>query len=133
MIENDFAEGNVQGAARSAAFNISGRTSDTFRTIAGVRAARKFEFRKMLLIPEIHGNWTHEWLDNPHSLQARFIGVPGAAFNIIDRLLPDDGGEIGVGVTAYKNEMAFNFHYATEFGRSDFINHTFDFGLKVNF
>ena len=75
---------------------------------------------------EVVADLPHEWLDNPQTLQAQFTGISGSAFNIIDRELPDDGGNIGAGITAYQNEMAFNINYELEFGRSSLINHVFD-------
>jgi fibronectin-binding autotransporter adhesin len=129
LIEDDFTERGAQ----SANLMIAGRTTDSFRTIAGLRAAKQFQFKKMMIVPEAHAKWTHEWLDNPQTLQAQFTGIPGPAFSTINRELPDDGANVGFGITGYQNEMAFNISYQSEFGRSDLINHVFDIGLKMSF
>ena len=86
-----------------------------------------------MVVPEAHLKWTHEFLDNPQTLLAEFQNIPGGSFQIIDRKLPDDGGSIGVGITGYQNQMAFNINYQYEFGRSDYKSHVFDVGLKINF
>ncbi|MGV7222156.1 MAG: autotransporter domain-containing protein [Nitrospinales bacterium] len=128
VIEDGFTETNA-GAAN---LMLSGRTTHSFRSVAGVRVARQIQLKSMLLVPEAHGRWTHEWLDNSHTIQAQFINIPSAAFNITNRKLSDDGGNLGASLTAYKNEMAFNISYNTEF-RGELLSHAFDVGLKLNF
>jgi uncharacterized protein with beta-barrel porin domain len=126
-------DGFVERGAGAANLVIDGRTTDSFRTIAGLRAAKQFQFKTLMIVPEAHAKWTHEWLDNPQTLQAQFTGITGPAFGIVSRELPDDGANVGFGITGYQHEMAFNISYQSEFGRSDFINHVFDIGLKMSF
>ncbi|MGR8932237.1 MAG: autotransporter domain-containing protein [Gammaproteobacteria bacterium] len=131
LFEDDYLEHGA-GAAN---LKIEGKDRSSLRSTLGLRAAMMLDLDgDQIVIPEVHGGWAHEVLDNEYTLNAQFQGLQNGSFNIHGRNLGNDSAYLGAGITAKLNKNAlFTLRYDADVGRNDYLNHVANLNLVLRF
>jgi outer membrane autotransporter protein len=128
-------EAYSETGAGVANMSFADNTTDSLRTVLGVRMAQRLDLTESItIVPEVHLGWAHQWLDNAHSVTASFVGGGTGGVNIINRPLPDASANIGTALAVLLGEKtALTATYDADFGRSDFVTHIVNVDVDFHF
>jgi len=87
-----------------------------------------------VLMPLLSANWQHEYKNNSRNTTGSVVAQPSA--NVVVRTNnPDrDYGNVGVGVSAtFRGGKSAFLHYEEVVGLSNFTNHSFNAGFRLEF
>ena len=62
------------------AVNFGKQNIESLTSTLGVQSAYTFSFPWGVLIPQVRGEWHHQFLDGQRQVQANFVSVPGSSF-----------------------------------------------------
>jgi autotransporter-associated beta strand protein/T5SS/PEP-CTERM-associated repeat protein len=125
----------TETGADSLDLSLGQQDADSLRTTLGGRVAYTWHLSQNLtLVPEIRMLWLHEFLDNPHSIDAALDGGAGQAFGF-DTADPSRDSVFagaGVGLRLGRAWTASAF-YNVNFGNPDFTNNIVSLSLGLSF
>jgi len=127
-------DGSVESGAGAADLDFNGTNTDSLTSSFGARAALRLETeREGVFVPEAHGIWQHEYLDDRAKVGVAFADTPGGRFTIVSSRFGADTGLLGVGVTnEWSRDVSLFVNYDAQL-QSNFTSHTISAGLRVKF
>jgi len=119
--------------AGDVSLEIAGRQVDSLRTALGLRMFRRFDLGKRVsLLPEVWGGWSHEFLDKNRTEVARYIGQT-ESFLVQGTRTARDGGVVDAGLSLFLgDQLSLRAGYIGQFRSSDTV-HSLTFGLRMRF
>src|SRR5271167_2675410 len=93
-------DGSVESGAGAADLDFNGTDTDSLTSSVGARASLRIDTEKNgVFVPEAHGIWQHEYLDDRAKVGVAFTESPGGRFTIVSSRFGADTGLLGVGVS----------------------------------
>jgi outer membrane lipase/esterase len=127
--------GYTESGANGLDLHIKKQTEESLLTVLGGRLAYALSAPFGVLVPAVHGEWRHEFLNDQRSIRAQFANDP---FNTVFRIPTDDPDRdyfaVGAGVSAAfaKGAAAF-LEFETVLGLRSVTNHNFTAGVRFEF
>ena len=116
--------------------HVQSRRNDGLENFVGLRIARNIKLAdsRIEIAPEIHGEWSREWLQTNRDIRGSFVGLGDAAFTVHGDSRAREEWSTGVGVVATLNErLRFELQYDFQKGRDRVRSHAILGGLKWSF
>ncbi len=116
--------------------HLKSRRSDGLENFVGLRVARPVRFAdsRVVIAPEIHGEWSREWLNQNRDIRGSFVGLGNAAFTVQGDHRSQQEWSTGVGLVATVDErLRFEVQYDFQKGRDHVRSHAVLGGLKWTF
>ena len=82
-LRGDYMNLDIDGYSESGspfAVNFGKQNIESLTSTLGVQSAYTFSFPWGVLIPQVRGEWHHQFLDGQRQVQANFVSVPGSSF-----------------------------------------------------
>ncbi len=127
--------GYTESGADGLNLKVNSQTVESLLTVLGGRLSYAFSLPFGVLVPQLRGEWRHENLNGPYSIQAQFANDP---FNTIFSIPTDSPDRnyfaLGASISALlaKNVSAF-FDFETILGLQNVSNYGFTAGIRVSF
>ncbi len=128
---NDYIETGNSGTEQA----VSGTTTTSLTSVLGLRASQAFGMSWGVLVPQIRGEWIHEF-DGARSSASSFTAAAGLGVTplLITDTVVHDYGKIGLSVTAVlPHGLMPYFDYEALVGDQHFSQHIFTAGLRMEF
>ena len=105
---------------------------DSLQTALGAQISYAFSTPSAVLVPQVRGEWRHEFMNDSRSITARYTSDP---FNTVFTVPTDDPDRdffaVGVGMSAvFARGVGAFVHYETVLGLRDFSHHDVRVGLR---
>ncbi len=108
-------------------------TGKSLQSRLGARLSGEWASGGVRWIPEIRGEWRHEFEDNPAWIQASLVGLPNDPFVTVGSHVGRDAAVVGAGITAQlANGWGFYLDYQGAFA-SGYTSHIAQGGVRVKF
>jgi outer membrane autotransporter protein len=126
---NPYTEASTAGVGNQ----ISGTTITSLTSVLGARASYAMGMSWGVLIPQVRGEYIHEF-EGARQSASSFIADPTAAAIVIPGEVSHDYGKIGVSLTAVlPHGLLPYFDYEGLVGYQHFSQHIFTAGLRMEF
>jgi uncharacterized protein with beta-barrel porin domain len=114
---------------------IEDQTAESLLTVLGARLAHAFGTPIGVVVPQVRGEWRHEFLNNSQLIRAKFANDP---FNVVFTIPTDrpdrDYFAVGAGVSSvFRKGIAAFLDYETLLGLRNVVNHSFTAGVRLEF
>jgi uncharacterized protein with beta-barrel porin domain len=108
---------------------------DSFQSAVGAALAYSLSLPFGVLVPQIHGEWRHEFLNNDRPITAKYTADPFNTFFAIPTDRPDRNFfAVGAGLSlVLAQRVSAFFNYETILGLRDVTHHDFWAGVRVEF
>jgi outer membrane autotransporter protein len=118
--------------------NVGRQDVDSLRTKLGFHVTRPFTWDSIKFTPEMHASWYHECLDDTDGVSTSVPGAPAlGSFVVTTNPQGRDFALVGAGLSAnpaeFHNNVTFFLNYDAQVGHADYIAHTMNGGIRVNF
>ncbi|MGE0667935.1 MAG: autotransporter domain-containing protein [Sphingomonadales bacterium] len=108
-------------------------TGKSLQSRLGARLSGEWGSGNVRWIPEIRGEWRHEFEDNPAWIQSSLVGLPDDPFVTVGSHVGRDLAVVGAGITAQMaSGWGLYFDYQGAFG-SGYTSHVAQGGVRVKF
>jgi outer membrane autotransporter protein len=131
LIIDSFNESNAAWAMHFNKQHIS-----SLPTTVGLRLSHAFSTSWGVFQPQIHGAWNHEFSDDQHIIQARYINStsPDNKFSVVAQSPDRDYFTVGASLVATLSHGISVFtQYGTILGYQDLSSHRVAFGGRIEF
>lgn len=128
-------DGYTERGALGLDLAIADQTADSLMSVLGTRVAHAFSTPIGVIVPQIRGEWRHEFLNNSQLLKAKFANDP---FNVVFTIPTDrpdrDYFAVGAGISSvFRKGLAAFVDYETLLGLRNVVNHSFTAGARFEF
>jgi uncharacterized protein with beta-barrel porin domain len=125
-------DGYGERGANGLDLTISDQDIDSLQSALGVQIAYAISTKAAVLVPQVRGEWRHEFEDDSRSITARYTSDPFNTFFTIPTDNPDrDFFTVGVGLAAvFARGIGAFVHYETVLGLRDFSHHEVRVGVR---
>jgi outer membrane autotransporter protein len=115
--------------------DIESQSIPSLRSALGARVSHSISTPFAVLLPQVHAEWVHQFLDDRRSIEARFVNDPiGTRISVRTDRLDRDYGAIGAGISAvFARGITAFVQYETLVGLRDITSHAFTGGARVEF
>jgi T5SS/PEP-CTERM-associated repeat protein len=112
---------------------VDSQGADSLHTLIGVHVSYQGLLGTILVTPDIHIGWRHEFMNPDIALDSRFANGAGGIFSVRGPALGKDSAVLGVGVSAqWTDEVTTFLNYDTELGRANYQLHYVNAGVRIN-
>ena len=128
-------DGYTERGAEGLNLTVRKQDVDSFQSALGATLAYSFSLPFGVLVPQIHGEWRHEFLNNDRAITAKYAADPFNTFFAIPTDRPDrDFFAVGAGLSlVLAPRVSAFFNYETILGLRDVTHHDFWAGVRVEF
>ena len=100
----------------------------------GVKLERDFEIRRNLVLrPDVHAAWNHDFMNNESSIRAGIVALPGSSFTSTGVEPARDGIVLGTGLAVVLSEaVTLRAGYDCEL-KDGYVGHSVNAGLQYDF
>ena len=128
-------DGYTESGANGLDLSVQSQTIKSLLMVFGGRVGHAFSVPFGILVPQIHAEWRHEFLNNSRSITAQFANDPFNQAFIIPTDNPDrDFAAIGAGISAVLGRgVAAFFEYEAIVGLRNVASNNFTVGVRVQF
>jgi outer membrane autotransporter protein len=114
--------------------HIGSQTIESVTTQLGGQATYAIGMTWGVLMPLLSANWQHEYKNNSRNTTGSVVAQPSTNV-VVQTNNPDrDYGNVGVGVSAtFRGGKSAFLHYEEVIGLSNFTNHSFNAGFRLEF
>jgi outer membrane lipase/esterase len=128
-------DGYTEHGAAGLDLTLKEQTVESLLTVLGTRLTHAFSTPIGVLVPQVRGEWRHEFLNNARSIRAKFANDP---FNVVFSIPTDrpdrDYFAVGAAVSAVLRKGVAGFiDYETLLGFRDVVSHGFTAGVRIEF
>jgi outer membrane lipase/esterase len=123
-------------SASGLALEVNDQNIESLQSSLGLQVAASFGTRFGVLVPQVRGEWRHEYLDDQRSINARFVSDPNPnAFFPTETDKPDrDFFVVAAGISSvFARGLSAFVNYETFLGLSNFTRHEFTGGIRIEF
>jgi outer membrane lipase/esterase len=118
------------------ALEVKSQNVDSLQSSLGAQVGYAFPLNFGVLVPQVRGEWRHEFLDDQRNIRARFLDDPNPqAFFATETDKPDrDYFVVAAGLSAvFARGISAFVNYETFLGLREFTRHEFTGGVRVEF
>jgi len=114
--------------------HLDSQTIESVTTTLGGQAMYAISMSWGVLSPFLSADWEHEYLGNSRIVTASLVSAPNSIVAVQTSSLTRDYCNLGVGATAtFKGGLSAFFRYSEVLGRSNFTDHSFNVGARLEF
>jgi len=127
--------GYTESGANGLDLKVQSQTAESLLTILGGRVAHAFSTSFGVLVPQIHGEWRHESLNDARSIKAQFANDPFNQVFTVPTDNPDrDFFAVGAGITSqFRKGMAAFLDFEAVVGLANVTSYNFTAGMRIEF
>ncbi len=119
--------------AQSLNLRISRQEFQSIQTQVGGQVNYSVRFRNLVVIPNIHLSWWHEFADDPRQVEAR-LAQGSDSFGVWTDTPSRNAAVIGAGLQIrWVDGLTLSLNYQTQAGRTAWDSHSLSAGLNWNF
>jgi len=122
----------AESGADSLNQTVNGQGSYSLQAAPGWSASYTFETKQVSIIPEVRGQWVHEFLDDNRFIESSLQGLPGVSMRTPISPPVRDSARLGGALTVKYKNFEFRGQYETNL-RQDKQSHSYSLGLKYTF
>ena len=113
--------------------NVLDGTGKSLQSRLGARLSGEWGSGNVKWVPELRGEWRHEFKDNPAWIQASLVGLPNQPFTTVGSEVSRDMAVVGAGLTAqFQSGWGLFIDYQGAFA-SGYHSHIAQGGVRVKF
>jgi uncharacterized protein with beta-barrel porin domain len=127
-----YKESNGQGFG----LEVANQSAESLQSSLGAQVAYSWALGFGVLVPQVRGEWRHEFFDDQRSIRARFLDDPNpnASFTTGTDKPDRDYFVVAAGLSAvFARGFSAFLNYETFLGLKDFTRHEFTGGVRVEF
>ncbi|MEN3953516.1 autotransporter domain-containing protein [Iodidimonas sp. SYSU 1G8] len=127
------SDGVTETGAGDLGLNVLDGTGKSLQSRLGARLSGEWGSGDVVWVPELRGEWRHEFKDNPAWIEASLIGLPGQPFQTVGSKISRDLAVIGAGISAqFAGGWGLYVDYQGAFA-SGYKSHIAQAGVRVKF
>jgi outer membrane autotransporter protein len=125
-----------ESGAGGMGLEVKDQTTESLQSSLGLQVAASFGLPFGVLVPQVRGEWRHEYSDDQRAITARFVDDPSPnAFFSTQTDKPDrDFFVVAAGLSSqFAHGLSAFVNYETFLGLSNFTRHEFTGGIRIEF
>jgi outer membrane lipase/esterase len=129
-------DGYTERDGQGFGLDVNSQNADSLQSGLGAQVAYAWSLPFGVLVPQVRGEWRHEFLDDQRSVRARFLDDPNPNPDFLTQTdKPDrDYFVVAAGLSAgFARGISAFLNYETFLGLRDFTRHEFTGGVRVEF
>ena len=112
---------------------IESQTANSLHSQVGAHLSWKAALGTVLLTPDVHVGWRHEFMNPDIALDSQFANGAGGIFTVRGPALGKDSAVVGIGVSAQLTDDLTTFvNYDTELGRANYQLQYVNAGVRIS-
>jgi outer membrane autotransporter protein len=127
------SDGVTETGAGDLGLNVLDGTGKSLQSRLGARLSGEWGSGDVVWVPELRGEWRHEFKDNPAWIDASLIGLPSQPFRTVGSRVSRDLAVVGAGISAqFAGGWGLYVDYQGAFA-SGYKSHIAQAGVRVKF